>query len=386
MTTTAEDDAPPDDRPTRRVLMIQTQAENAGAQEISRLVGAGLAARGHDVRHLFFYDRTGGASDLPNVEICVPARPSGPIALAAFLLELRRRIARIRPDVVLTFQHWGNVLGAPVARAAGVATVIANQVSATEVNSRPLRIADAILGRLGVYDRITVNSAETARLYAGHSAAYRARIVSIPHGFEAKTSTLDRAAARRRFGLPVGVPIAGSAARLHPTKRLDTAIRVLPHLAGLHLALAGQGPDHDRLTALAADCGVAARVHFLGELQPTGIGDFLATLDVFVFPTLAETFGLAGVEAAQAGVPVVAADLPVLHEVLEADGRPAALFVDPTDPTAFAGAIARILGEPDLADDLRRAGAGLARRWSLAGMVDAYCRLIDETTTETARS
>ncbi len=385
MTTTAEDGARRRERAARRVLMIQTQAENAGAQEISRLVGAGLEARGHDVRHLFFYDRTGGASDLRNVEICVPARPSGPLALAAFLLELRRRIARIRPDVVLTFQHWGNVLGAPVARAAGVGTVIANQVSATEVNSKPLRIADALLGRLGVYTRITVNSAETARLYAGHSAAYRARIVSIPHGFEAKTSPLDRAAARRRFGLPDGVPIAGSAARLHPTKRLDAAIRILPHLADLHLALAGQGPDHDRLAALAADCGVAHRVHFLGELQPTGIGDFLAALDVFVFPTLAETFGLAGVEAAQAGVPVVATDLTVLREVLEADGEPAALFVDPTDTPAFAAAVARLLADPDLADRLRRTGARLAARWSLAGMVDAYCRLIDETTKDAGR-
>ena len=42
----------------RRILLIQTQAENAGAQEISRLIGAGLAARGYDVRHLFFFRKT----------------------------------------------------------------------------------------------------------------------------------------------------------------------------------------------------------------------------------------------------------------------------------------------------------------------------------------
>ena len=41
----------------RRILLIQTQAENAGAQEISRLVGAGLTARGYEVHSLFFLDR-----------------------------------------------------------------------------------------------------------------------------------------------------------------------------------------------------------------------------------------------------------------------------------------------------------------------------------------
>ena len=38
----------------QRVLLIQTQGENAGAQEISKLVGAGLSERGFEVEHLFF--------------------------------------------------------------------------------------------------------------------------------------------------------------------------------------------------------------------------------------------------------------------------------------------------------------------------------------------
>ncbi|MGH2199030.1 hypothetical protein ACQ1Z2_15900, partial [Enterococcus faecalis] len=40
------------------VLLIQTQAENAGAQEISRLLGAGLTARGHRVSNLFFFRKS----------------------------------------------------------------------------------------------------------------------------------------------------------------------------------------------------------------------------------------------------------------------------------------------------------------------------------------
>ena len=363
-----------------RVMMIQTQAENAGAQEISRLVGAGLEARGHRVDHLFFYSRTGGAADLGNVDVCVEGRPRDPIALVRFALAARAKIAAARPDVVLTFQHYGNVLGAPLAHLAGVHRVIANQVSAADVVAPMLRVADRLFGRLGLYDRITVNSEDTRRLYDHHPAGYRARIVSIPHGFELKRSPLGRAEARARWGLPQEVELLGCAARLHPTKRLDLAVRLLPSMPSRHLALAGQGPDREHLEATARDLGVAERVHFVGELQPTAIGEFLAALDVFVFPTIAETFGLAAVEAASAGIPVVATNLPVLEEVLEVEGRPAAILVDTADTPAFAAAVERIFADATLAAELRAAGAGLARRFSLDTMVDAYARLIDEVT------
>lgn len=360
-----------------RVLMVQTQAENAGAQEISRLVGAGLEARGHDVHHLFFYSRTGGASDLGKIEVCVAERPRGPVALLRFLRAARRKMAAIRPDVVLTFQHYGNVLGAPLAHLAGCHAVIANQVSATDVVAPALRLADRLFGNLGVYGAITVNSEDTRRLYDDHSARYRERIVSIPHGFQTKRGTTSAQESRRALGLPVDVQLMGCAARLHPTKRLDLAIRLLPLMPDRHLALAGQGADRDRLASLAAALGVTERVHFVGELQPTAIGEFLGALDVFVFPTIAETFGLAAVEAAAAGLPVVATDLPVLREVLEVDGAPAALLVDTADTAAFAAAVDRIFAEPALAAALGAAGRGLDRRFSLDAMIDAYAGLID---------
>src|SRR5436305_7964012 len=42
----------------RRVMLVQTQAENAGAQEISRLLGAALSARGYEVHHIFFFRKS----------------------------------------------------------------------------------------------------------------------------------------------------------------------------------------------------------------------------------------------------------------------------------------------------------------------------------------
>ena len=359
-----------------RIVLVQTQAENAGAQEISRLIAADLAARGFDVRQLFFFRRTASFDGSANVEFCADERPRGPLAFLRFLASLHRRLRAIRPDVVVTFQHYGNVIAAPVARMAGARRVIANQVSAGGIMARWVVTSDKWLGRLGAYDRIVVNSDYTASLFAAYPASYRKRILRLDHGFEDKTQAIGKVEARAELGLPTDVPLLGCAARLHPSKQLEVAIAILPMIADAHLALAGQGQDQPRLEALAREAGVSARVHFLGELPPEKIGIFLAALDCFVFPSAAETFGLAPVEAAQTGLPVVANELLVLKDVLKVDGEPCALFVDARDHAAFADAVKRVLDDPALAARLSAAGRRLQQRYPLSAMTDAYAELI----------
>ncbi|MBO6718117.1 MAG: glycosyltransferase family 4 protein [Rhizobiaceae bacterium] len=365
-----------------RLLFVQTQAEMAGAQEISRLLGDafaranGAGRHAFEVDHLFLYRKTGAFDGLPHVHFVSDKRPSNPLALAAFFWRLVRTMRRLRPDVVLTFQHFGNIVAAPTARLAGVPRVIANHVSAPATISPPVRAIDRLIGRIGVYDVITANSRQTWRDYQDYPTSYAKRLVLVPHGFADKTSKLGKQEARAAFGLPAGKRVLGSVARLHPLKRLDDALRILPKLADCHLAIAGQGPDAERLRMIASELGVAERVHFPGELEPGQIGDFLAALDLFVFPSSAETFGLAAVEAAQAGVPVVANDIPVMREVLEVDGRPAAVFVDTTDSTAFSKAASGILDDPAKSAELSRLGRALSKRHSLAAMVAAYRELV----------
>ena len=53
-------------RQKRRVILVQTQAENAGAQEITRLLGAALTARGYEVFHIFFFRKSDSFDAPPN--------------------------------------------------------------------------------------------------------------------------------------------------------------------------------------------------------------------------------------------------------------------------------------------------------------------------------
>ncbi|UPJ67043.1 glycosyltransferase family 4 protein [Bradyrhizobium sp. 191] len=364
--------------PKPHVLLAQTQAENAGAQEISRLLGAGLTARGYRVTNLFFFRKSDSFDEPPDTLYCAQSRPGNPVALLQMLRTLGRHIRATRPDAVLTFQHFGNVIGGGVTRLVSRAPVVANQVSSAMSMSWPVRTADIVMGSLGFFDCITLNSKDMQREYSRYPAAYRSRMVHVPHGFDDKALTLSKEAARQRFNLPPDCVLLGCAARLHPHKRLDLAIRLLPDQPSWRLALAGQGADEARLRQLASDLRVSDRLHWLGEIPPSRMADFLACLDVFVFPTQAETFGLAAVEAANAGVPSVVTDLPVLREVLSYEGRPTALFVDASDHAKLSAAVSTLLTDKHLSDELRQNAKGLRLRYSVDAMVDEYVRILEQ--------
>lgn len=361
----------------KNIALIQTQAENAGAQEVSRQLAQGVKAKGWRARQIFLYRKTDAFDREDDVFFCAPERPSSIAGVIRLLSRLFSELRRDRPDAIITFQHFGNLIAAPVARLAGVRLVIANQVSAPQTVSAAVRFADKLIGRLGAYDHVVVNSAVTEAAYAKYPAAYSRRLIRIDHGFHDKSSPVAKSAARQALSLPQGVDLLGCAARLHPLKQLDLAIRLLTLNTRQHLALAGQGPDRARLEAAARDTGVADRVHFCGELDAGKIGVFLAALDCFVFPSAAETFGLAPVEAAQAGVPVIANDLQVLRDVLAAHGEPCALFVDARDTPAFAAEVRRIFEDRALSDRLSVMGRQMKLRFPLGKMVDGYMKLVE---------
>lgn len=360
----------------RRVVLAQTQAEAAGAQEIARVVGKGLTERGYDVHYVFFYRRTDAFDNVPNTFFCASERPRSILAGMKLVWSLWQHFRGLRPAAIMTFQHYGNILGAPVARAAGLSPVIANQnTSRAQMSPWAIR-AERFLAQMSVYSWIVANSAHTIGEYAADADALTRRLVQIDHGFEPKAGMKSKAEARTFFNLPPDAILLGCVARLHQDKNLVAAVQLLKSNGNWHLALAGQGAERPVLEALAASLGVSDRLHFAGELSPQNCAEFLRALDVFVFPSRIETFGLAAVEAAQAGIPVVANDLAVLREVLAVDGRPCATFVDTEDQLAFYRAVEAVLTEAASGSELTRCGQLLSTRYSADAMVEGYIRLI----------
>ena len=109
-------------------------------------------------------------------------------------------------------------------------------------------------------------------------------------------------------------------------------------LPGRQLAIVGAGRDEKyvaELHALTAELGIADDVVFVGGVPLEETADFYRAADVFVYPSLNETFGLPILEAMACGCPVVTSDVSAMPET--AGG--AALLADPQAPKSVAQAI-----------------------------------------------
>lgn len=81
---------------------------------------------------------------------------------------------------------------------------------------------------------------------------------------------------------------------------------VAPAVPEATLTLVGDGPDHDVFRDVALECGVADKCFFPGEFAVTDIPGWYRHADVFVYPSLSETYGQVVSEAKWCGLPVVA--------------------------------------------------------------------------------
>jgi L-malate glycosyltransferase len=106
--------------------------------------------------------------------------------------------------------------------------------------------------------------------------------------------------------------------------------------------------------------------------------DLYRAASLFVFPSSWETFGLAAVEAAMVGLPVVAAGIPALREVLTCQGRTTARFVDSRSPAEWASAIAGCLNDSDLRRRSEAFAPTIQDQYSERRMIKGYDALYAE--------
>lgn len=155
-----------------------------------------------------------------------------------------------------------------------------------------------------------------------------------------------------------------------PRKGLATLAAALARspLGNVRLVLAGpDGWGADGVLAVIERHGMSDRVTRLGRISDGQLAALYEGCLAVCVPSVAEGFGLTALEAARAGAPIVASDIPVLREVV----GDAALFVPPGDEDAWAAALERVASDDELRRTLATRGpAGVARyTWERAAEV-----------------
>lgn len=151
--------------------------------------------------------------------------------------------------------------------------------------------------------------------------------------------------------------------RLEPRKnhrRLLEAYAALP-APRPRLAIVGQRDfAFQEILDLKDKLGLGSEVVFLEHVSDSALPALYRHARVFVYPTLAEGFGMPVIEAMASGVPVITSNTTALPEV----AGEAALLIDPYSVPALSGCIERLLCNETLAQRLVAAGFEQARRFA----------------------
>jgi glycosyltransferase involved in cell wall biosynthesis len=205
------------------------------------------------------------------------------------------------------------------------------------------------------------------------------KLVAIPHGVSDEfrpAGEADVARVRERFGLRR--PYVLFVGNLEPRKNLPGLLRAFRAVRDrmpepIDLVVSGKiaWKSGALLTELRAE-DLAGSVHLTGYVRSADLPALYTGASVFAFPSFWEGFGFPVLEAMSCGTPVVTSNVSSLPGV----AGDAALLVDPRDTDAIAEAIALVLADHAMRDELVRRGREHVRgfQWERTAMatLDTY--------------
>jgi glycosyltransferase involved in cell wall biosynthesis len=283
--------------------------------------------------------------------------------------QLRKVIRTFCPDLIHTWRL-------PALRAASLMTgrcpLVVSSPFQREGDGHAARLDRWLLGRAR---RIVVEgSAQVARCRPLKLAPGRVTIIppAVAPGPAAQSPCPGKNA------WPADARLVVCAGRLERRKGIHDALwafDILQYLySDLHLVIAGEGPEGNRLRAFAARVGAPERVHFIGWQED--LPALLVRAEVVWVPSLEETGRNVVLEAMAAGRPVIATRLPGLAEIVTAE---TGVLVAPGDKADLARTTRLLLENPEKVRQLGEAGQLAATRsFSIGDLARNYARLYEE--------
>lgn len=277
--------------------------------------------------------------------------------LPAFF-RLRRAASGFHPDIVYERANLFFLAGTWLARRKGLPLLLEVNAPLAEERARHGKLRLGSLARAcegyvwrGADRVLPVTEALAARVVA--AGVPRERITIVPNGIHLEDFPVGVEDAPTDPGVPVRLGFVGFVRDWHGLDRVIRLIAAPQAGPPLALTVVGDGPARPGLERLAAELGVAERIHFTGLAAREDVPGLVAGFDIALQPASVDYASpLKVFEYMAAGRAIIAPDQPNLREVL-AHERTALLF-PPDQPEAFAEALLRLAADPALR---RRLGA-----------------------------
>jgi glycosyltransferase involved in cell wall biosynthesis len=350
-----------------RILLIRSDVKMAGPAKVMHVYAQEMRKRGH---HVIFASGGGPYLDLleadgfqhvmlESLQVTRRSLTSVPKTVAA----IRRLIRDERIDVVNSFNaHTGMLAAAadPFSRARHLNTV--NGTGKEWANRLLPGLIIAVSGH--VRERLLAAGVQAHKIRLVYNSTLEDRFFSSPP---------DRPMTNGRGSEPVRlVNVAMFTGQKGHEKLIPLAADLVKNGLNITLTLVGDGPTRANCEAMAAQLGIADRVHFVGALSD--VVPALDAADIFVHLPDFETFGIVLAEAMARSLPVLSLRIGGIPEVV-ADGE-TGLLVENGDPPGEQAA--RLITDPAYRRQLGAAGATRAKalfsRPTLADSVEQLYR------------
>jgi glycosyltransferase involved in cell wall biosynthesis len=183
------------------------------------------------------------------------------------------------------------------------------------------------------------------------------------------------------LAVPAGIEkedfLVGAVGTLWPNKNHAELIAMLetvrPVVPNAKLLIAGEGPERQRLLDAADEAGVSDSVYLLGEVDD--VRPILERVDVFVLPSISETFSNAVLEAMAMEKVVIVSDTGGMREMVtdEVDG----FVYEQGNVAALCTLIERLAADPERRSEIgRNARKTVEKRFTFDRMIDEYVKLL----------
>ena len=308
----------------------------------------------------------------------------------AGVIRLRTLFQVERPTIVHTHGERGMFIANWVARSLGIPAIIttvhrsiARTMSWNWVERTAYEFIEDVILRYATTVVIAVS--ESMRTELVENRKHDPNKIAVIHNgvqilvekivteFRHKAATL-----RLELSLDENTYVVGSVGRLTREKGYTYLIEAIPavldRVPQTCFVLVGDGPEREPLEELSRSCGVANYIRFVGHQMD--VNKWLAMFDLFVLPSVWDSFGLAVAEAMVFSIPVVAFDSAGPSEIIA--HQYSGLLVPVGDVVALSQAVIDVYQDPQLAERIGQHGrAVVSQQFSVDQMIEKTLALYD---------
>jgi N-acetyl-alpha-D-glucosaminyl L-malate synthase BshA len=349
---------------------IVCYASVGGSGVVATELAHALAIRGHEVHLVSSELPFRWRSTVPGLSFERVLTPAYPLFREPqYLLALTNTLVRVSRERRLDILH------AHYAVPHATAAYLAHQILSSESDGRAPRTVTTLhgtditlIGSDPSYARVVAFSIEQSHGVTTVSASLKGdtiQALGIRNNIRVIPNFLDCEEYQRRpdAGLRERLCPGGDCDALvvhvsnfRPVKRVDAVLDVFRQIRArvrARLVMIGDGPDRGALERRVAELGLGDAVTFVGEQLDLAL--WLSVADLFLLPSIKESFGMAALEAMSCGVPVVASHIGGLPEIIE-DGVTG--FLCPPDALdAMAARSVALLTDPAVRSRIGEAAA-----------------------------